>query len=172
MFCSSATSAAQEDVLTSLPSLGQPKVRLPRPGPSQAGIRWFLANKPGDPGLTAPPTLTQFDRPTRCGEELLRVLIGSGNTSTAVQKFAVQPSLCIFRYYARWRHRRAFEAHNKRVDSDSESHPGRLTCLFVCFTVWPTSAGTWADCAITHCLSMLIWGACPVMPTCCFLCQY
>jgi hypothetical protein len=36
-----------------VPSLGLPKVCLPRWGPSRAGVRWFLAGEPGNPGLTA-----------------------------------------------------------------------------------------------------------------------
>jgi hypothetical protein len=56
-------------------------VRLPRRGPSQAGVRWFLAGEPGGPGLTAPPT--RSDRPTwRHCKEILRVLVGSGKAST------------------------------------------------------------------------------------------
>jgi hypothetical protein len=44
-------------------------------GPSRAGIRWFLAGQPGNPGLTAPPT--RSNRPTqRCGKEHLRLLVG------------------------------------------------------------------------------------------------
>jgi hypothetical protein len=50
MSCSSTTSAAREDVIAGLPSLGQPKVCLPRQGPSRVGVRWFLAGESGDPG--------------------------------------------------------------------------------------------------------------------------
>jgi hypothetical protein len=42
-----------KDVLADLQNLEQPKVRLPRRGPSRVGVHWFLASEPGDPGLTA-----------------------------------------------------------------------------------------------------------------------
>jgi hypothetical protein len=54
MCCSSTTSAACEDVLAGLSSLGQTKVRLPWRGPTRTSVRWSLAGEPGDPGLTAP----------------------------------------------------------------------------------------------------------------------
>jgi hypothetical protein len=40
MFCSSTTSAAWEDILAGVPSLGQPKVCLPWRGLSRARVRW------------------------------------------------------------------------------------------------------------------------------------
>jgi len=35
-----------EDALADLPSLGQQKMRLPRRGPSRAGVRWILVGLP------------------------------------------------------------------------------------------------------------------------------
>jgi hypothetical protein len=45
MFCSSTTSVAWENVLAGLPSLGQPKVRLSRRGPSRAGGRSLVSRR-------------------------------------------------------------------------------------------------------------------------------
>ena len=46
---------AFENALAGLPSLGQPKVRLPRWGPSRVGVRWILVGLLDETGLTGPP---------------------------------------------------------------------------------------------------------------------
>ena len=47
---------ALEDALAGLPSLGQPQVRLPRRGLSQASVRWIFVGLPGETGLTGHQT--------------------------------------------------------------------------------------------------------------------
>jgi hypothetical protein len=79
---SSTTSAAWEDILASLPSLGQPKVRLTRRGPSRVGVRWFLAGEPGDPGLTTPDVV--WPPYVEALQGALHVLVGSEKVSTVV----------------------------------------------------------------------------------------
>ena len=60
---SSLVSMAFEDALAGLPSLGQPKVRLPWQGPSRASVHWIFVGLPDKTGLTG--LLNQSDRISR-----------------------------------------------------------------------------------------------------------
>jgi len=54
---------AFEDALAGLPSLEQPKVRLPWQGPSRASVRWIFVGLHDKTGLTG--LLNRSDRPTK-----------------------------------------------------------------------------------------------------------
>jgi len=62
-WCSSLVSATFEDILGGLPTLGQPKVRLPWWGPSRVSVRRSPAICPAQTGLTGP--LDRSDRSVR-----------------------------------------------------------------------------------------------------------